>query len=344
MRNSAHSPIILRVSRGPLRPRDFSVAFPLFLRRRKTRKIGDLCKNSSAGADWTLGRMRQPAVLAAGNAHPNSGAETVLSAPRCGDGTGCRVATLLDDEVGAAAEDAVDEVLGEVDGDGLFAGEIGRVDAAVHRPGAEVSPAARAGRLAGEDRGCAAVAADRRVALRVERVDDHVVLLDVFLHLLVGEHGQHVDADAVHVRVDGDNRGLRALAPFRAPQAADEGVVLAADGQQGLGLPHVAATLLPLGREVEHAEAGRLFVHGQRGRERDDVEVVFAGDAVASGERFGEVDPRVDEENLSAEPAIRGACGRRRFPLFAWRRGPPRGRRRLPASSGAIPAGSAARR
>src|SRR3984957_8786467 len=147
-------------------------------------------------------------------------AETAFSAPPFGDGTGCRVTTLLDDEVGAAAEDAVDEILGEIDGDGLFAGEVGGIDAAVHRPGAEVPPAARAGRLAGEDRSRAAVAADRRVTLRVQRVDDHVVLCDVFLHLLVREHGQNIDPDAVHLRVDGDNRGLRTLAPLRAPQAA----------------------------------------------------------------------------------------------------------------------------
>jgi hypothetical protein len=40
---------------GPIGPHDFSVADSLFLRRRKTRKIGVLCKNCSENSDWTLG-------------------------------------------------------------------------------------------------------------------------------------------------------------------------------------------------------------------------------------------------------------------------------------------------
>jgi hypothetical protein len=47
--------ILRQESRGVGGRRDFSVVFLPFLRRRKTRKIGDLCKNCSAIATWTLG-------------------------------------------------------------------------------------------------------------------------------------------------------------------------------------------------------------------------------------------------------------------------------------------------
>jgi hypothetical protein len=63
----AHRSIIPHGSRGWFDARDFSVVVSLFLRRRKTRKIGKLFKNSSAGANWTLGGMRQTAILTGAN-------------------------------------------------------------------------------------------------------------------------------------------------------------------------------------------------------------------------------------------------------------------------------------
>ena len=121
---------------------------------------------------------------------------------------------------------------------------VGWVDAAVDGPGAEMSPASGSFGFAWQNGRRAAVAADRCETLRVERVDDDVVLLDVGFQVVVVEFGQWVDSDGVRFDIDRQDRADASLAAVTASKAADERVVLVSDLAEWLDFPSVAALFL----------------------------------------------------------------------------------------------------
>ena len=95
-------------------------------------------------------------------------------------------------------------------------------------------------------------AADRGVALRVERMDGHVVLPHVVPHLVLRPLRERVQLhDRAVVVVDLDLADVGAARPLVAAQAGDPGVDAAEVPRQRLHLAHVAAEQPLLDRAVE---------------------------------------------------------------------------------------------
>ncbi len=152
-----------------------------------------------------------------------------------------------------------------------------------------------------EYRRCAAVAADRREPLIMQRVDDDVVFSNVGVHLLVGHVGQRVEPDRVHLRVNRDDGADAAFAAVGSAQATDHAVILALLGQERLDLSHMAALLLALGREVQNPQLSGLLLHGLNGVQGMDGQSVLGGDAIAGCKGLLKVDPGIDEQHRNPE-------------------------------------------
>ena len=113
-------------------------------------------------------------------------------------------------------------------------------------------PAAGTLRLAFGDGPCAGGAADRGVALRVQRMDGHVVLAHVVPHLVLGPLRERVQLhDCAVVVVDFDLADVGAACPLVAAKAGDPRVDAAEVARQRLHLAHVAAQQPLLDRAVE---------------------------------------------------------------------------------------------
>ena len=93
-----------------------------------------------------------------------------------------------------------------------------------------MSPASSSLGFAGEDGRRTAIATDRCEALRVQRVDDDVVLFDVSVQVIVVKFGQWVDADGVCFDVDREDWADGSFAAVAASETADKRVVLIAEG------------------------------------------------------------------------------------------------------------------
>src|SRR5436190_5687894 len=116
-------------------------------------------------------------------------------------------------------------------------------------------PATRALLLAGLDRARARSAADRRVALVVERVVRDVVLAHVVPDLVLRPLGERVQLDdRAVVVVDLDLADVRARRPLVAAQAGDPGVESMQHLRQRLHLADVAAEQAILDRVLEEVE------------------------------------------------------------------------------------------
>ena len=94
---------------------------------------------------------------------------------------------------------------------------------------------------------CAAVTADRRESLRVQRVDNNVVLSDVRFEVFVVEFRQWIDSNRVCFDVDCQNRADRSLTAIAAAQTSNERVVLTGYFREWLDLSGMAALFLPSG-------------------------------------------------------------------------------------------------
>src|SRR3954463_15116772 len=86
-------------------------------------------------------------------------------------------------------------------------------------------PPAAAGVLARSDATGARSAADRRVAVVDQRVDQHPVLGDVALHLLVAPSRERGDLDLALLGVPADDRGDDAVVRLGPTQPGGPGVV-----------------------------------------------------------------------------------------------------------------------
>src|SRR5438105_13980361 len=129
------------------------------------------------------------------------------------------------------------------------------VDAALLRRVLLPPPAAGAVGLAGLDRACARRAADRRVALVVERVIRHVVLAHVVPDLVLRPLGERVELyDRAVVVIDLDLADVRPGRPLVAAQAGDPRVEAVEHLRQRPHLAHVAADQPVVDRLVEQVE------------------------------------------------------------------------------------------
>src|SRR5262245_61855523 len=68
-------------------------------------------------------------------------------------------------------------------------------------------------------------AADARVALVVERIVGHVILVDETPHIFLGPGEERVDFDQVELGIPVDNIGTGAVARLIAANGADPGIV-----------------------------------------------------------------------------------------------------------------------
>ena len=152
--------------------------------------------------------------------------------------------------------------------------QIRGIDAAVLRPRAEMPPASRPLRFRRQYRGRTAIAANRGVALCVQRIDMNRVLGDVLLHLLVVEVDERIDADGVRLGIEREHRHAGPRPAVAATKARNERVVLIGDANQRLVLPHVAALPLPLGSRYSTPYFAVCSSIVSSGCERDDVQPV----------------------------------------------------------------------
>lgn len=133
------------------------------------------------------------------------------------------------------------------------------VQAALAMVGRLPPPAAGAHVLAGLDGTGAWFAADARVALVVELVVGHVVLLDVVPHLLLGPRDERVDLDELVHLVPFDDLHVMAGDALVTAQAADPCVQTLKGTSQRFQLADLAAAVAALDAVVEEVDA--LFAH-----------------------------------------------------------------------------------
>ena len=107
-----------------------------------------------------------------------------------------------------------------------------------------MSPASGSFWFAGQNRRCAAVAADRRKALVMQRVDDDFIIFDVTFQMVVVEFRQRVNPHSVCLDIDRKDRADTSLATIAAPKAPDKRVVLVSDLPKLLPFTSVAALFL----------------------------------------------------------------------------------------------------
>ena len=93
-------------------------------------------------------------------------------------------------------------------------------------------------------------AADRRVALVDQRVHQHVVLVDVGLHLLVAPRGERVELHQAVLLVEGDQRGVRPGRRLDPAHAGDPRVVAGQRLAQRDDLAQEAALVGVAGEQV----------------------------------------------------------------------------------------------
>src|SRR5579862_9573108 len=98
------------------------------------------------------------------------------------------------------------------------------MNAALRLSGARPAPAARVGTRFDPDG--ASLAADRGVAVVDQRVDQHALLGDVVVHLLLRPADDRVDLDHFAPVIPLDHAGLPPLAGLVPPDAGDPGVVV----------------------------------------------------------------------------------------------------------------------
>src|SRR5829696_10473384 len=106
-------------------------------------------------------------------------------------------------------------------------------------------------------------APDALVPLVQQRVDGHVVLLDVVPHLLVGPVGERRDLGSPVALLPGDNPRVRPLRGLIPADAGHPGVVAAQSPLQGLDLAYPAAQVWGAGAHLL-AVALDLLLDGER--------------------------------------------------------------------------------
>ena len=136
------------------------------------------------------------------------------------------------------------------------AGLDGAMHAALLRRARLPPPTAGTDGLAGRDRAGARSAADRRVALRVQRMHGDVVVSEVVPDLVFGPLGERVELEETAVVVvDLDLADVRTARPLVAAQSGDPGVEPRERSRQRLHLADVAAEKALLDRVAEQVRA-----------------------------------------------------------------------------------------
>src|SRR5215470_5924896 len=133
------------------------------------------------------------------------------------------------------------------------------MDAALRLAGSRPPATARVG--ARLDAGCAGRAADRRVAVVDQRVDQHALLGDVVVDLLLRPAHDRVDLDHLPPVVPLDDVGLAAVAGLVPAYPGDPGVVVLQRALERLDLAQVA-TQVRVAAEQPRAELRVLLFHG----------------------------------------------------------------------------------
>ena len=177
------------------------------------------------------------------------------------------------------------------------------VDAAfgLARPGP--APAARVGPGLDPDR--AGRAADRRVAVVDQRVDQHAVDRDVVVDLLLGPADDRVDLDHLPPVVPLHDLGLAAVAGLVPAHAGDPRVVVGQRPLQRLDLAQVAAQVRVAPVE-SGAELGVLLRDGARRGDVDQANRVHDRHGVPGADRLGEVVAGIEENHVDTGPDGRG--------------------------------------
>src|ERR1700722_13088990 len=165
------------------------------------------------------------------------------------------------------------------------------------------APAARVGPSVDPER--AGRAADRRVAVVDQRVDQHSVGGDVVVDLLLGPADDRVDLDHLPAVVPLDHLGLAAVAGLVPADAGDPRVIVGQRPLQRLHLAQVAAQVRVTPVEPG-AELGVLLGDGAGRGDVNQVDRVHDLDRVPGAYRLGEVVTGVEEDHVDAGPDGRG--------------------------------------
>src|SRR4051794_39856792 len=101
-----------------------------------------------------------------------------------------------------------------------------------------MSPTAGSLWLVGQYGRGAAIATDRCVSLGMQRVHDDVMFVQILIELLVGEIGERIHTNAIHLRVDSQNRDVPSPSSLGPAQATDQAIILTFRLQQRFSFPH----------------------------------------------------------------------------------------------------------
>src|SRR4029077_10272819 len=164
---------------------------------------------------------------------------------------------------------------------------------------ARARPAAAARVGAGLDPHGAGRAADRRVTLIDERVDQHAILFDVGVHLLLGPGGDRVDLDHGPPGVPFDHPGVAAGGRLLPPHTGDPGVVGVERPLQRHALAQIAAQV-GVAPVQPGPELGVLLGHRPGGGDADEVHRVDRLHGVPGADRLGKVVTGVEEDDVQA--------------------------------------------
>src|SRR5215212_2297484 len=140
------------------------------------------------------------------------------------------------------------------------------------------------------------LAPDALVPLVEERVDGHVVLLDVIPHLLVGPVGERRDLGGPVALLPGDNPRVRPLRGLIPADAGHPGHVPAQSPLQGLDLAYPAAQVWGAGAHLL-AVALDLLLDGERRSQHLERQLVAPHDLLAELRGLPEDEACVDRED-----------------------------------------------
>ena len=146
------------------------------------------------------------------------------------------------------------------------------------------------------------------IAVVDERVDQHVVVDDVLLELLVAPARQGRDLDLALLGVPADHRRDHAVVGLGAPQAGRPGVVLGQRVGERLDLAQLAAQV-GVGLVEVLAVLGVLLGHALDGGDGEQVDRQRRLDGVAGADGLDEVVAGVEEDHVDAGRDLRREVG-----------------------------------
>jgi len=169
-------------------------------------------------------------------------------------------------------------------------------------------PAARTYIFAGLNGACARLAADGRVALGVKRVDRNFVGRDVAFEIGQGPVGDRVQLDEFLRRIIGGERNVRPALRLLASEARDPACRTFECPVERMNFANLAARLAGFDRIAKAVDAiirDELFDLAGIRKHDANFDAVLAFGLEQRVERFGEVPPRVEGEDIDRRAARR---------------------------------------